>query len=73
MEELDVIHPGGGLCLQAVSPDLGMVVSGICPGRERAEERTMAMNLGLALADLAIAPEIYKRAKERGLGTRLDL
>jgi len=53
--------------------DLGEIVSGKKPGRERASERTMAMNLGLALDDLAVAPEIYRRAKERSLGTWLPL
>ena len=33
----------------------------------------LAMNLGLAMDDMAVAPEIYRRAPERGLGTRLEL
>jgi len=31
------------------------------------------MNLGLALDDMAVAPEVYRRARERGVGTRLEL
>jgi len=53
--------------------DLGEIVGGQKPGRERAGERTMAMNLGLALDDMAVAPEVYRRARDRGLGTRLRL
>lgn len=53
--------------------DLGELVGGTRPGRERDDERTMAMNLGLALDDMAVAPEVYRRARERGLGTRLAL
>jgi ornithine cyclodeaminase/alanine dehydrogenase len=53
--------------------DLGEIVVGKKPGRQRADERTMAMNLGLALDDLAVAPEIYRRAKDRGIGTWLPL
>jgi ornithine cyclodeaminase/alanine dehydrogenase-like protein (mu-crystallin family) len=53
--------------------DLGEIVIGNKPGRERDDERTMAMNLGLALDDLAVAPEIYRRAKERGIGVWLPL
>jgi ornithine cyclodeaminase/alanine dehydrogenase len=53
--------------------DLGELVSGLKPGREREDERTMAINLGLALDDLAVAPEIYRRAKEKGIGTWLPL
>jgi len=53
--------------------DLGEIVAGIKPGRQQEGERTMAMNLGLALEDMAVAPEIYRRAKERGIGTWLKL
>jgi ornithine cyclodeaminase/alanine dehydrogenase len=53
--------------------DLGEIVAGIKPGREREDERTMAMNLGLALDDMAVAPEVFRRAKEKGLGVWLSL
>ncbi len=53
--------------------DLGEIVSSQKPGRETNNERTMAMNLGLALDDIAVAPEIYRRAKERGVGTWLPI
>jgi len=53
--------------------DLGEIVAGLKPGREREDERTMAMNLGLALDDMAVAPEIHRRARKRNLGTWLKL
>ena len=53
--------------------DLGEIVAGIKPGRERANERALAINLGLALDDMAVAPEIYRRAFAKGIGTRLPL
>ena len=53
--------------------ELGEIVTGRKPGRERPDERTMAMNLGLALEDMALAPTIYRLAKERGIGTSLFL
>jgi ornithine cyclodeaminase/alanine dehydrogenase-like protein (mu-crystallin family) len=53
--------------------DLGEIVVGTKPGREDDHERTMAMNLGLALDDMAVAPEVFKRAKELGIGTLLPL
>jgi ornithine cyclodeaminase/alanine dehydrogenase-like protein (mu-crystallin family) len=53
--------------------DLGEIVAGLKPGREKDSERTMGMNLGLAMDDMAVAPEIYRRAKERGIGTWLAL
>jgi ornithine cyclodeaminase/alanine dehydrogenase len=53
--------------------DLGEIAAGSKPGRERPDERTLAMNLGLALDDMAVAPEIYRRAVEKHLGTWLPL
>jgi ornithine cyclodeaminase/alanine dehydrogenase len=53
--------------------DLGEIVVGDKPGRERSDERTMAINLGLALDDMAVAPEVFRRAKERGIGVWLPL
>ena len=56
-----------------VYADLGELVAGMKPGRESAEERTIACNLGLALDDMAVAPTIYRRAIEMGIGTWLPL
>jgi ornithine cyclodeaminase/alanine dehydrogenase-like protein (mu-crystallin family) len=53
--------------------DLGELVAGLKPGRQSDKERTMAINLGLAMDDMAVAPEIYRRAKDKGLGTLLSL
>ena len=53
--------------------DLGELVAGIKAGRENGSERCLAINLGLALDDMAVAPEIYRRACERGVGTPLSL
>lgn len=55
------------------SADLGELVTRAKPGRQRDDERTLAINLGLALEDMAVAPEIYRRAVERGIGTQLAL
>jgi ornithine cyclodeaminase/alanine dehydrogenase len=56
-----------------IHADLGELVTGKKPGRESAEERTMTANLGLALDDMAVAPLIYKKAVEKGIGTVLPL
>ena len=53
--------------------DLGEIVAGLKPGRQRHDERTLAINLGLAMDDMAVAPEIYRRARELGIGTWLPL
>jgi ornithine cyclodeaminase/alanine dehydrogenase len=53
--------------------DLGEIVVGAAPGRESAEERTMSMNLGLAIEDVALARLIYRRALAEGAGSDLPL
>lgn len=53
--------------------DLGELVAGLKPGRQAENERTLAINLGLAMDDMAVAPTIYERAKEKGLGVWLPL
>ena len=53
--------------------DLGEIAAGKKPGRQSETERTIAINLGLALDDMATAPLIYKLAKENGIGLELPL
>jgi ornithine cyclodeaminase/alanine dehydrogenase len=53
--------------------DLGEIVAGLKPARQSPHERTLAVNLGLAMDDMAVAPEIYRRAKSLGIGTWLSL
>lgn len=53
--------------------DLGEIITGRKPGRLLPDERTMTINLGLALEDMATAIRIYRRALEKGLGVRLPL
>jgi ornithine cyclodeaminase/alanine dehydrogenase len=51
---------------------IGELVAGKKRGRERANEITMTCNLGLALDDMATAPLVYQRARERGIGMWLE-
>lgn len=53
--------------------DLGEIAAGIKPGRESDRERTISINLGLALDDMATAIRILQRAREMGIGTELPL
>lgn len=55
------------------SADLGELVAGKKPGRTSPAQRTMSINLGIALEDMATAPAIYRRALEMGVGHRLPL
>jgi ornithine cyclodeaminase/alanine dehydrogenase len=56
-----------------VYADLGEVVAGRRDGRRDGSERLICMNLGIAMEDMATAPLVLERARERGLGTRLRL
>ena len=51
--------------------DLGDIVAGKKPGRETNAQRTICINLGIALDDMATAILVYEKALEAGLGTRL--
>jgi ornithine cyclodeaminase/alanine dehydrogenase-like protein (mu-crystallin family) len=59
--------------LPPVHADLAELVTGRKPGRTAEGQRTLACNLGLALADVVAAVLVYRRAQEAGLGTRLPL
>ena len=51
--------------------ELGEIVAGRAPGRERPEERTLFWHRGLATTDLAVASLLLRRAASAGLGTVL--
>ena len=53
--------------------DLGDLATGRKKGRETPAQRTMTANLGLALDDMAVAPLLFKKAVEKGIGTWLPL
>jgi len=53
--------------------DLGEIVAGKKPGRQSENERTMSINIGLALDDVATASLIYKLAQKKGIGIELPL
>lgn len=53
--------------------DLGELVTGRKPGRASEDQRTMSMNLGLAIEDVATARTLYERAVAAGAGVELPL
>jgi ornithine cyclodeaminase/alanine dehydrogenase-like protein (mu-crystallin family) len=59
--------------IPSIHADLGELVTGKKAGRQSADERTMTANLGLAIDDMAVAPIVYRRALEKGIGIRLPL
>jgi ornithine cyclodeaminase/alanine dehydrogenase-like protein (mu-crystallin family) len=56
-----------------VHADLGELVAGKKRGRETPEEKTMTANLGLAIDDMAVAPLIFQRARQKNIGSWLPL
>lgn len=56
-----------------VYADLGELVTGEKPGRQDDQEITFAINLGLAMTDMAVCPLIYELAKKKNIGIWLSL
>ena len=63
----------GRFSREQLHAEIWEVVSGAKSGRERADERILIHTTGLVSQDVAIAHWIYRRAKERGMGTTLPL
>lgn len=53
--------------------DLGEVITGKKPGRERAQEITLFKSNGLAVQDAATAKLVYERAREAGIGVEVAI
>lgn len=53
--------------------ELSEIVTGAKPGRENARERIMAMNLGLAIEDVATAAYVFQKAQKAKVGKILQL
>ncbi len=53
--------------------ELGMVASGATRGRVSAEEITLFKSVGNAVQDVVVARRAVDRARERGIGTEIDL
>ncbi|MDP7353804.1 MAG: hypothetical protein QF888_05650 [Desulfobacterales bacterium] len=75
LEQYEDFKTKGGYCQNCpeVCAGLGELVTGKKPSREKQEEKTFAVNLGLAMEDMAVAPLVFQRAIEMNIGTRLPL
>lgn len=51
--------------------DLGRVIAGLRPGRQRDEERLLTIILGLGIYDVVVARQVVDEARRRGIGTTL--
>ena len=56
-----------------VAGEIGEVLAGDVPGRTSPDQITLFKSLGIAIEDLASARHVYDRAKERGLGTWVEI
>jgi len=68
--ELMAAIADGAIPADAVQTELGEIVAGTRPGRERADEITVFKSVGNAVQDAAVARAVWMRATQAGLGTQ---
>jgi len=61
----------GRLTEQSLHAELGQIVTGQRPGRERPDERILFWHRGLAILDIAVGKLILRKAELAGAGTML--
>jgi alanine dehydrogenase len=61
----------GRLSAATLHAELGQIVTGQLPGRERADERILFWHRGLAILDIAVGLAILRRAEQQDAGTML--
>jgi len=61
----------GRLSAGSLHAELGQIVTGRRPGRERDDERILFWHRGLAILDIAVGRAILRRAEEQDAGTML--
>ena len=61
----------GRLSAASLHAELGQIVTGRRPGRERSDERILLWHRGLAILDIAVGLAILRRAEQQGSGTML--
>lgn len=61
----------GRLSAANLYAELGEIVAGAKPGRERPDERILFWHRGLAILDIALGLAIVRRAEEQDIGTML--
>ncbi len=71
----DILIPikEGAVTKDHIYASLGEIVIGAKPGRENAEEITVFKSCGLAIQDAATALAVYNGAREKGIGTEVEL
>lgn len=74
-ESGDLIIPRneGRISENRVHAELGEIVEGLRPGRSSDEQITLFKSVGNAVQDVSVASQVLARAREKGLGTEVDL
>ena len=62
----------GAMTRDGVYAELGEIVAGRKPGRERDDETILFWHRGLSLSDIALGAAMLEKAKTLGLGQTLD-
>lgn len=66
----DPEFPGG---MPTIDATIGQLASGARPGRTSPEQRAIAIPIGMAICDVALAHLAYGRARDRGIGSTFRL
>ncbi|MEO8346304.1 MAG: ornithine cyclodeaminase family protein [Betaproteobacteria bacterium] len=61
----------GKLCADTLHAELGQIVAGLKPGRERDDETILLWHRGLSLSDIALGAAMLDKARRLGVGQRL--
>lgn len=61
----------GRLTRETLHAELGDIVAGLKPGRERDDETTLFWHRGLSLSDIALGEAMLEKAHARGIGHQL--
>jgi alanine dehydrogenase len=71
----DLILPirEGAFSAERIHASLGEVVAGSKPGRTSEDEITLFKSVGLAVQDAATASLVYAKAREAGVGTKVEI
>lgn len=71
----DILIPieEGAVTEDHIYASLGEIVVGAKPGRENDEEITVFKSCGLAIQDVSTALAVYNAAREKGIGTQVEL
>jgi ornithine cyclodeaminase len=61
----------GKLSAQTLHAELGQIVAGLKPGRERDDETILFWHRGLSLSDIALGHAMLEKAARLGIGQKL--